>query len=193
MSSQLGNKDWLLKVYQSQRTVFSFADIALITGELNPISLAKKLHYQVKKGNLTNPRKGLYTKPNYDFVALACNLYSPAYVSLEYVLQKEGVVFQYDNTVTAVSYLSRSVEIAGHQIIYRKIKEVILLNTTGVISTPDGMNIACKERALLDLIYLNGETYFDYLNTIDLNIIKELIPIYDSKILETRVEKLFRK
>lgn len=68
---------WLLQVYQSPRTVFGLADIALLTGASDPISLTKKIHYQVAKGTLKNPRKGLYTKPIYDPAVLACTLYTP--------------------------------------------------------------------------------------------------------------------
>ncbi|TAG31673.1 MAG: hypothetical protein EAZ35_03205 [Sphingobacteriia bacterium] len=190
MSSQKANKDWLLQLYQTSRTVFRLADIALIIGELDPISLTKKIHYQVEKGNLGNPRKGLYTKPNFDFAALACSLYTPSYLSLEFVLQKEGIIFQYSNTVTALSYLSRSVEIVGREIKYRKLKAAILLNSTGIISSANGLNIATKERAFLDLLYLNGDTYFDSLNTINKDIVLELAPIYSSKKLLQNVKKL---
>lgn len=190
MGSSNQNSDWLLQIYQSPRTVFGLADIALLTGESDSISLAKKIHYQVGKGNLKNPRKGLYTKPNYNPAALACTLYTPSYLSLEYVLQKEGIIFQYDRTITAVSYLSRVVEIDGWNIKYRKIKDAVLLNTTGVISNPDGINIATKERAFLDMLYLNGEVYFDSINTLNKKHVLDLLPIYETKALEKTVKKL---
>lgn len=192
MSLPNQNRDWLLQVYQSPRSVFSLADIALLTGESDPISLTKKIHYQVGKGNLKNPRKGLYTKPIYDPAALACTLYTPSYLSLDYVLQKEGIIFQYDSAITAVSYLSRVVEIDGWEIKYRKIKDAVLLNTTGIISNPNGLNIATKERAFLDMLYLNGEMYFDSINTLNKKTVLDLLPIYESKALEKRVKKMFK-
>lgn len=184
--------DWILQVYQSPRTVFGLADIALLINETDPISLTKKLHYQVGKGNLKNPRKGLYTKPIFDPVALACTLYSPSYLSLDYVLQKEGIIFQYDPTITAISYLSRLVIIEKWEIRYRKIKNAVLLNTRGIVSRPDGVNIATKERAFLDMLYLNGEMYFDSLNTLNVKFVYELLPIYESKVLLQRVKKLLK-
>lgn len=190
MSSQNKNKNWLLQLYQSPRSVFGLADVALLTGESDAISLIKKLHYQVGKGNLVNPRKGMYAKPNYDPSVLACTLYTPSYLSLDFVLQKEGIVFQYDSTYTAVSYLSRVIEMGGLRIKYSKIKDSILFNTTGIISLPNGLNIANKERALLDMIYLNGAQYFDSLHAIDKNKVIELVPIYESKVLEKRVKKM---
>jgi hypothetical protein len=182
--------NWLLKLYQSPRTVFGLADVALLTSESDAISLIKKLHYQVGRGNLRNPRKGVYTKPIFDPAALACNLYTPSYLSLDYVLQKEGILFQYDSAITAISYLSRSIEIDSWEIKYRKIKDAVLLNTTGIISRQDGVNIATVERAFLDMIYLNGDYYFDSLNTLNKAYVNQLIPIYQSKVLLQRVKKL---
>lgn len=190
MSSLSKKKDWLLQLYQSPRSVFGLADVALLTGESNSISLTKKLHYQVGKGNIKNPRKGLYTKPIYEPAALACTLYTPSYLSLDFVLQKEGVIFQYDSSITAVSYLSRALEIDGWKIKYSKIKDSILFNTTGVISYPNGLNVASKERAFLDMLYLNGELYFDSLHTLNTKLVFDILPIYESKALEKRVKKL---
>jgi hypothetical protein len=190
MSSLNKKMNWLLQLYQSPRSVFGIADVALLTGESNAISLIKKLHYQVGKGNLKNPRRGLYTKPIYEPAALACNLYTPSYLSLDFVLQREGVIFQYDSTITAVSYLSRAVEIEGCKIKYSKIKDSILYNTTGVISYPNGLNVAIKERAFLDMLYLNGDVYFDAAHSLNTKLVFELLPIYESKVLEKRVKKI---
>lgn len=192
MGSFNQKRDWLLQVYQSPRSVFSLAYIALLIDESDPISLTKKLHYQVGKGNLKNPRKGMYTKPNYNPAALACTLYTPSYISLDYVLQKEGIIFQYDSAITAVSYLSRTLEIDGRQIKYRKIKNAVLLNTNGIISNENGINIAIKERAFLDMLYLNGEMYFDTTNTLNKKKVLSLLPVYGSDILEKRVKKMLK-
>lgn len=190
MSSSNTNTNWLLKLYQSPRTVFGLADVALLTGESNAVSLRKKLHYQVGKGNLKNPRKGLYVKPIYEPAALACTLNTPSYLSLDFVLQKEGVLFQYESTITAVSYLSRELEIEGWKIKYRKIKDTILFNSTGIISLPNGLNVASKERAFLDMLYLNGALYFDSLNTLNVKLVFDMLPMYESKSLEKRVKKM---
>ena len=104
----------------------------MLIGETNFQSLNKKLNYYVRTGKLLNPRKGVYTKPNYDPVELACIIYTPSYISLEYVLQKSGIIFQYDSRITAVSYLSRGIEVAGTTYLFRKIKGEILLNTAGI-------------------------------------------------------------
>jgi hypothetical protein len=184
------NSDLILSIFSDSRTVFSLNDIALLIGESDFKKLNERLNYYVRKGKLLRPRKGIYVKPGYKPEELACTLYTPSYISLEYVLQKAGVVFQYDERITAVSYLSRSVDIEGRTYAYRKIKGEILIVTQGIIQTGN-INIATPERAFLDLLYLNATYYFDNLKPLNKNLITKLLPAYNSKTLTARVKKLF--
>ena len=183
------NSDLILSIFSDARTVFSLNDIAMLIGESDFKKLNERLNYYVRKGKLLRPRKGVYVKPNYNPEELVCLLYTPSYISLEYVLQKAGVVFQYDERITAVSYLSRSIDIEGRTCAYRKIKGEILIVTQG-ISQIGNVNIATPERAFLDILYLNATYYFDNLNPLDKNLITKLLPIYNSKTLTARVKKL---
>ncbi len=180
------NKDLILSVFSDTRTVFSLNDVAMLIGESEFKKLNERLNYYVRKGKLLRPRKGIYAKPGYKPEELACTLYTPSYISLEYVLQKAGVVFQYDERITVVSYLSRSVDIEGRIYAYRKIKGEILIVTQGIIQTGN-VNI----RAFLDILYLNKEYYFDNLTPLDKNLITKLLPEYQSKTLTAKVKKLF--
>ena len=179
-------------VYNDTRTVFRLNDVALLVGETNFQSLNKKLNYYVRTGKLQNPRKGIYTKPNFNPEELACTIYTPSYISLEYILQKAGIVFQYDSRITAVSYLSRTIKVADQTYLFRKIKGEILVNTTGVIRQDNQINIATAERAFLDLLYLNTDYYFDNLNPLRKQLIYKLLPIYQSKALSVRVNKFLK-
>jgi hypothetical protein len=190
-SSQNIKNNILLSVYKEIQTVFRLRDIALILGETDFESLNKKLNYYVRTGKLLNPRKGIYAKPNYSSEELACVLYTPSYISLEYVLQKAGVLFQFDSRITSISYLSRIIEIEDKTLIYRKIKGEIMANTRGIVRQIDQVNIASNERAFLDLLYLNKTYYFDNLNPLNKTKIYDLLPIYMSKALIDRVKKLF--
>ena len=105
----------VLTVYNDIRTVFRLKDIALMLGETNFQPLNKKLNYFVRTGKLQNPRKGIYAKPDYNTEELACTIYTPSYISLEYVLQKAGIVFQYDSRITVVSYLSRTIDVSDRE------------------------------------------------------------------------------
>ncbi len=122
---------------------------------------------------------------------LAGLLYTPSYISLEYVLQKSGITFQFDSQITAVSYQTRTIEVDGVSLSYRKIKNEILVVTTGITTDENGVCMATPERAVLDTLYLNSHYYFDSLNSIDMDLINRLLPIYQSKILAKRVSKLF--
>lgn len=191
-SSQKYNRDILLSIYQDQRTVFRLKDIAMLTGKTDHTSLNKKLNYYVRTHRLQNPRKGLYVKPDYSKEELACKLFTPSYISLEHVLQKAGIIFQYDPTITSVSYLSRSVEVEGQVYTYHKLKEEIMIDTSGIIRQMNHINIAIPERAMLDMLYLNPHAYFDNLNPININKLSELLPIYQSKSLNSRIKKFFQ-
>ncbi len=184
--------DVLFTIYNNNRTVYTFSNIALLTGESNAAKLSNKLNYYVHSGKLLNPRKGIYAKNNYNPEELACLLYTPSYISLEYVLQKAGVIFQYDEKITAVSYLSRTVEIDKNVYQYRKIKNEILIDMSGIIRS-NNLNIATPERAFLDVMYLNASYYFDNINSLNKNVIYELLPVYNSKILTERINNIFKK
>ena len=188
----IGSRDNLmLALSESPRTAFSSRSIALLINEQRNVSLTKRLNYYVKKGLLLNPRKGVYTKRNYNPEELAGLVFVPSYISLEYVLQKAGVVFQYDSAITSVSYLNREIEMAGQTFRYRQVKREVLYNLDG-IERIDNINMASPERALLDMLYLDAECYFDNLNGIKKKSLLKLLPIYNSARLNERIEKLFK-
>ena len=191
-SSLNTNENIVFAVYKDSRTVFRLNDIALLVGETNFQSLNKKLNYYVRTGKLLNPRKGIYTKPDYKPEELACTIYTPSYISLEYVLQKSGIIFQYDSSITAVSYLSRNIEVSGSMFLFHRIKGEILVNTAGITRQVNHVNIASAERAFLDLMYLNTEYYYDNLHPLNKQIVFKLLPIYQTKSMSDRVIKALK-
>jgi len=192
LSSQNQEKDIIFAIYKEARSVFRLNDIAMLVSESNFLSLNKKLNYYVRTGRLQNPRKGIYTKPEYDREELACTVFCPSYISLQYVLQKAGIVFQYDSRITSVSYLSRVIEIGGISFLYRKIKGSALVNTIGINRHNNHVNIASPERAFLDFFYLEKDYHFDNLDPLNREFIFKLLPLYQSKVLEVRVKMLFQ-
>ena len=189
-SSSNTKKDIVLAIYREARTVFRLTDIAMLVGEDNFQTLNKKLNYYVRTGKLDNPRKGIYAKPNYNEEELACSIFAPSYISLEYVLQKSGIVFQYDSRITSVSYLSRNIKAGQQTFLYRKIKGSALVNTLGINRHNDHVNIATAERAFLDIMYLDKNCYFDNLNPLNMELVQKIIPIYESKELVRRLSKI---
>jgi hypothetical protein len=191
-------KDFILEIYKDPRTVFGVSDVAMLfpgaagaAGGENKY-LSDRLRYYVQTGRLLNPRKGIYAKPGYNPLELENILYTPSYVSLEYVLQQAGVIFQFDSRITSVCYLSRELEIDGRTFSYRRIKEEIIMEPGGIVRGTAGVNIATPERAFLDTLYLNKDFYFDNLNPLDRQQIARLAPVYRSAALEKRVTKILR-
>ena len=181
--------DLIVELYKVPRTVFSLREIALILGENRFDALKAKINYYVKNGVLKGLRRGVYAKPKYDPLELAMKVYRPAYISFETVLQKTGVIFQYSETLTVASYLSRVVTIDNTILSYRKLKSEVLLNSKG-IEMKETYAIANKERAFLDLLYLDKDRFFDNVAILDKTQIEKILPIYASASLEKRVRKV---
>jgi hypothetical protein len=189
-SSQNIKDDTVLAIFKNSATVFKFSDVSLLTGESNFQSLNRKLNYAVRRGKLLNPRKGLYAKPDYNPEELACKIYTPSYISLEYVLQKAGIIFQYDTQITLISYLSRDIQVENRTYSFRKIKSDVLYNISDSIVQKKNVNMANAERAFLDMLYLEKNAYFDNLNPLNKKQVYELLPMYKSKALNARVNKM---
>ena len=79
----------------------------------------------------------------------------------------------------------------GQQIVFRRLKSSILLNSSGV-ENRDRYAIASPERALLDVIYLNREYHFDNLLPVDWDTVYEIAPIYESRKVIERINKYYK-
>lgn len=167
-------------IYGSRQTVFTTREIALLVGSKNAANFRSKLAYYVRTGKLIRLRRGIFAKnADYDRNELAVRICTPAYVGFETVLAREGVIFQYYDTLFVASYLSRELSVDGKRIVYRKMKDEILTNGKGVIDRGYYFE-ATKERAFLDRLYLQDSYYFDNLRGIDWKACRELLPIYGS-------------
>lgn len=185
--------DVLSTILSSSRTVFTAQWLALQDGSRDRLSLVRSLRYYVRTGALRSPRNGIYTKPTYDEQELACTLFKPSYISLEYVLARAGVTFQYSEDVTCISYQTRTIEVDGKSYVFRKINPMLWANMAG-IEQRDNIAIATPERAFLDMVYLSaGQCYFDNLRPLNKELIRQILPVYNSKILVKRVEKFLKQ
>lgn len=189
MNGQKTKNSIINAIKSDGRTVFRLEDIAFISGETDFNSINFRLNYAVRTGKLLNPRKGIYTKLKFNFEELASILYTPAYISLEYVLAQEGIISDYCGEITLAGYVSRSITIEDKRFIIRKLKGEILASTAG-ITIRRGATIASKERAFLDMLYLAPDFSFDNLATLNIKKIALLLPIYNSSTLNKKVSKL---
>lgn len=181
------------KLYQSTQTVFSNKDLALIWQEDNAFNLKAKIAYYVKSQALLRLTRGVFAKNEaYDPKELATSIYTPAYISFETVLREAGIVFQHYDSIFVASKWPKQININQHKIIFRKLKNIVLFNATGIINR-NHYSIATPERAFLDMIYLFPDYYFDNLKAINWDKCEEMLEIYDNKQLVKRLHQYRKK
>lgn len=179
-------EDFILGLYKKRQTVFTLKELSILYPQIPYQNLKRKVNYFVKAGKLKRLRRGIYAKDKFNPLELANKIYTPSYISLETVLQKAGIVFQEYKEIFVVSYLTRKIKAAGKEIVYRKIKDRVLLNGTGV-KKENSFSIATKERAFLDAVFLYKDYHFDNLKPLNWKEIDNIKTIYQSKALEKRV------
>lgn len=180
---------YLSAILRCDKTVFSFGDIAMIWSE-SGLAARARLNYHVKSGELFRIRRGIYAKDkNYDKLELASRIFTPAYVSFETVLGKEGVTFQHYGQIFVASYLTREISCDNQKYSFRKMKKTILSNSAGV-ENKSNRAIAVKERAFLDILYINKDYHFDNLSPLDWNRVFEILPIYGNKRMDKKVKEI---
>lgn len=90
----------ITKLYQSQKTVLTNKDLALIWQETNQDNLKAKIAYYVKQNALVRLTRGVFAKDkNYNPKELATSIYTPSYISFETVLREAGIIFQHYDTI----------------------------------------------------------------------------------------------
>ncbi len=180
-------KNVLLQIFKSKSTVLSFKEILMAAGPISSDLLKRRLHYYVQNGELYAIRKGFYARDkNYDRREFATKLFTPSYISFETVLAESGIIFQYYSTIFVATYQSKDLECDGQEYSYKKLKDTILVNTTG-IENKGAYFIASPERAFLDVLYLNKNYYFDNLSVLNFDKILSILPIYHNKRMEEAV------
>lgn len=183
--------DIIMQLYSKPQTIFTVNEVSQLFPDISYKSIRDRLHYFTKAGKLQHVRHGIYAKPSYNPLELANKIYRPSYISLETVLARRGVVFQYYKTIYAVSYLTRLIEVRETSIQYRQIPANILTNMQG-IERRVGYAIASLERAFLDAVYIYKNYHFDHLGIINWDTVNNLKPLYKSTAFNKRVEQ-YRK
>ena len=181
----------LSKILRAKNTIFTFKDIALLWKETEANLIKRRINHYVRTGKLYSPRRGIYAKDkNYDRWELATKIYTPSYISFETILAQAGVIFQYYGQIFIASYLSREITVDNQAYVYKKIKDTILTNNAG-IEIKNNYSLARPERAFLDTLYLYKEYHFDNLSPLNWEKVFEILPIYQNKKMEKRVQKYF--
>jgi predicted transcriptional regulator of viral defense system len=184
--------NYLTTILRSPKTVFSNQDIAMLWGEPSSEAVRVRLNYYVKQGFLYRIRRGLYAKDKkYNKLELATRIFTPAYVSFETIISKEGVIFQFYSQIFVASYLTREITIDDQIYSFRKIRNSLLTNSIGV-ELKDESSLATKERALLDILYLNSDYHFDNIDGAEWEKIFEILSIYGNKRMDKKVKALYQ-
>lgn len=184
------SKSSISNLLRSPNTVFTFKDICLLWGDTDANAVKTRVHYYVKKGELYPIRRGMYGKDkNYEKFELATKIFTPSYISLETVLGRAGITFQFYGQIFIASYLTREIVADSQAYTYKKIKDEILTNPAG-IEKRENYSIASPERAFLDVVYLYKDYHFDNLSPLNWNKVYEVLPSYGgNKRMERKVNE----
>lgn len=186
------DKNSISHILRSNKTVFTFKDIALIWGDSNKKAVIDRINYYVKIGEMYRIRRGIYAKDkSYNKLELATRIFTPAYVSFETVLTQTGINFQFYKKITAASYQTREITIDGQTYSYKKIKDFVLTNAAGVVHAHE-TSVATPERAFLDTVYIHSDYHFDNLGPLHWDKVFEMLPIYKNKRMEKTVTEFYK-
>lgn len=184
----------ILSILRTDKTVFTFKEIFLASGETNSALLKSRLNYYVKKGELHSIRRGFYAKDkNYNRRELATKIYTPSYISFETITREASMTFQHYDTIFVASYITREIIADNQNFAYKRLKNTILTNPDG-IEIKENYSIASPERAFLDILYRSTRGYyFDSLRPLNWDKVFKFLSIYNSKRMEKLVKEMFDK
>ena len=180
------------KIIETKKTVFTVNDFRQIWQIKNKNYLKTIINRLFKRVDIFRIRRGIYILNNkYSLFELANKIKQPSYVSLETVLQKNGVIFQdYASSIYSISNSTKKYKINNIKFYYSKISNQILSNPLGV-ENKNNYNIASVERAIADRIYLTSNYFFDNLRKVDTKKLKEISKIYNKR-TEKEIKKIIR-
>lgn len=177
---------------RTKKTIFTIQELAFFWKINNPNTLKSKVYFLVKNKKLIPLRKGIYAlTSNYDKFELAGKLKSPSYISLETILYRGGVIFQYSTDITSISNVTKTIKCGEINYVYHKLKDEILFNREG-LEIFDNYYLAKLERAFLDMVYLNKNYYFDNLQPINWKQCFSLVEIYKNKAMIKRLKWYYK-
>ena len=183
---------YLKILLESKNTVFTTSELKILFNIKNPSLLNMNLQTMSKQNIIHNLWYGIWVLKEYDRLELGSKLRKNSYISLEYVLQKNWIIFQsYENTITLIWNNTFTKEIDWLNFEFHKIKPGILTNPLWLVYTWK-YYIATPERAVCDMIYLYKNINFDNISSLDGKLLSELSEIYP-KTTSILINKLIKK
>lgn len=171
------NRNKLQKLLQDGRSLYHAQDLAVLWGVDNQNTLHTTIKRYIKSGVLSNIYKGFYnTRPLNEIAPPLLGLTSLhryGYLSTESILIEKGIIFQDVRYITLISNISKRFKLGGNNFLVRKMKDVYLKNSAGIIFK-NNIRKATLERAVADLLYFNPHYYFDNPKAINWKKVKDL-------------------
>lgn len=169
---------YIKKLIDSINTVFTVSELKILFNIKDPTQLNHIMQRMKNQDIVKNLWYGIWALNDYDKLELWSKLRKNSYISLEYVLQKNWIIFQsYDKTITLAGNNTFTKEIDGLTFEYHKIKPSILTNPLWLVYTWK-YYIATPERAICDMIYLYKNISFDNIKPLNAELLSELSTIY---------------
>lgn len=145
--------------YTIKKNIFTFLDVLKFFPEEKPSTVRTQLSRLVKRGLLTQIKRGLYAlDPSLpDELELANRLYSPSYISLETALNYYGIIPDIPAAVTSVTTTTtKKISNDFGNFYFMKIKPGLFWGYVSIqLPNNDGsFSLAEKEKALLDFFYI---------------------------------------
>lgn len=150
-----------MKYFQFQQTirrnVFTFLDVEKAYPEENPELIRVQLSRWSKKEMINRLRRGWYCfdKKELDEYSLAGLFYQPSYLSMETALYYYGLIPDIPLSVTSMTTTTtKKINTGVGRFDYYKIIPDLYWGFKSVNSKNGSFNLAAKEKALLDYLYL---------------------------------------
>lgn len=145
-------------------TVFHISDLASLWQITDKNTLYTTLTRYTRKGLLYRLWQGMYALKPADkidplFLGIKA-VHTYAYVSVETILFRSGIISQRPSVITIISSVSRRFRLAGIEYSCRKLADKYLYQTAGIFEK-NGTREASVGRAVADLLYYNPQAYFD--------------------------------
>lgn len=188
--------NFILNIWDSKNTVFTINELSQIIPHNSDKTLRLKISNYKKRWYIEKIVRWIYSIPNIkiNLFELVNKIYSPSYISFFSALYHHWIIFQANPSQIDLAYKkSQVVKLINLwlEIKLRCLKQDILLNPEWLVFK-DTYTIASAERAFLDTIYLYKNIYFDNIDILNIEKIKELLPIYKKdKMMKDRVLKYF--
>lgn len=176
--------------------LFTILDVTKAFPNEKTTSVRMQLFRLTRKGLVGQIKRGLYyfDSAKIDELELANRLFSPSYISLETALNYYGLIPDIPATTMSVTTITtRKIKSDFGSYYFLKIKPELYFGYSPVVSTTPGVsyNIAQKEKALLDYLYLRriktiADLRFDLTN-IDKKLYQQYVSYYPSWVQKIKI------